>query len=191
MYFIARNNAIYSYIAHTSLRRCYLATLFTVGAFFVIGTYFVYYPLLAHITLLKSEHVALQKKYDEIAQLDKSGQELAIVIEAGKKKIVESAIMPDKRAEECHKRMLFVLDAVAKSGLTLNAYGSCKEKNKEWYIKSSSHFDVAGSMQKIMAFLETIKNSRSMITVSHVAITRLADDAFQMGCDVGVITVNK
>lgn len=191
MYFIARNNAVYNYIAHTSLKRCYLATLFAVGAFFVVGIYFVYYPLLGHIVLLKSELLGLQNKSDEIAQLDKSGQELGAFVESGKKNIADAAVSPDKREEHCHKRMLFVLDTVAQLGLTLNAYGSCKEKDKEWYTKDSAHFDVVGPMQKVMSFLEAIKNSRFMITLSHVTITRAADDNFQMGCDVGLITVKK
>ena len=65
MYFIARNNAIYNYIAHTSLKRCYLAMLFSFSAFVVVGIYGVYYPLLGHIALLQSECMTLQKKSDD------------------------------------------------------------------------------------------------------------------------------
>ena len=87
--------------------------------------------------------------------------------------------------------MLFVLDSIAKAGLTLNVYGSCNTKDKTWYSKDLAHFDVAGSMQKLMTFLETIKNSRSMITISHVSFTRVADDNFQMSFDAGLVVVRK
>ena len=168
-----------------------MATLFMLCAFFVIGTYFVYYPLLAHITLLQSELVMLQKQSDEIAQFDKSGQEIVALVESGKKNIADRAVSSDKREEHCHKRMLFVLDTIAQLGLTLNAYDSCNTKDKEWYTKDSAHFDITGSMPKIMTFLETIKNSHSMITISRVAITRDADDAFKMRFDVGLVNVKK
>ena len=191
MYFIARNNAIYNYIAHTRSRRRWMTTLLAVSAIFFIGIYCIYYPLLADSTLLQSERMTLQKKYDELVSLDKSGKELLTFIESGKKNIADRAVVSDKREEHCHKRMLFVLDAIAKSGLTLNAYGSCKEKDKVWYIKDSAHFDIIGPMQKLMTFLEIIKNSHSMITISQVIITRVADDTFQMGFDVGLITVKK
>jgi hypothetical protein len=191
MYFIARNNAIYNYIAHTSLKRCYAVTLFSLCAFFVVGIYGIYYPLHAHSILLESERMALQKKSDELAQMGKSGQELSALVESGKKNITDRATTADKREEHCHKQMLFVLDTIAKSGLTLIAYGSCKEKDKEWYAKDSAHFDITGSMQKLMTFLETIKNSRSMITISQLNLTRVADDTFQMGFDVGLITIKK
>jgi len=191
MYFIARNNAVYNYIAHTSSRRRWASTLLTVGAIFFVGIYGYYYFLLAHNTLLKSECMALQSKVDDIAQYDKSGKELQVFIESGKKTIADYAIASDKREEHCDKRMLFVLEAIGQSGLTLNAYGSCKEKDKGWYAKDSAHFDVTASMQKLMTFLEAIKNARTMITVSQVTITRIADDTFQMGFNVGLITVKK
>ncbi|HLW72734.1 MAG TPA: hypothetical protein VKR54_01665 [Candidatus Babeliales bacterium] len=191
MYFIARNNAIYNYIAHTNLRRCYSSTLLAVGAFFVIGMYGVYYPLIAHITLLQSERMMLQKKIDESEQLDKSGKELLAAVESGKKNIADYAIASDKHEEHCHKRMLFVLDTIAQSGLTLSAYGACKEKDKVWYTKDSAHFDIVGPMQKLMTFLETMKNSRTMIAISQVTITRNVDDTFQMSFDIGLITVKK
>jgi len=191
MYFIARNNAMYSYIAHTSLKRCYMATFIAVCAFFIIGIYGIYYPLLAHITLLKSESITLQKQFDEIAQLDSSRQEMSVSIDSGKKSIADRAVDSSQREEHCHKRMLFVLDTITQSGLTLNAYDSCKVKDKEWYTKDSAHFDIIGSMPKLMTFLETVKKSRSMITLSHVTITRVADDMFKMSCDVGVITIKK
>jgi len=191
MYFIARNNAIYSYIAHTSLRRCYMVTLMAVCAFFVIGIYGIYYPLLAHIVLLQSESVMLQKQSDEIAQFDKSGQEIVALVDSGKKNIADRAVASDKREEHCHKRMLFVLDAIAQLGLTLNAYDSCNMQDKEWYTKDSAHFDITGSMQKLMTFLETIKNSHFMITVSQLIITRNADDVFKMNFDIGLVTVKK
>ncbi len=191
MYFIPRNNALYNYIAHTSLKRCYAVTLIAVCAFFIVGIYGIYYPLCAHITLLKSERVLLQKKVDDIAQMEKGNKELSTFIETDKKNIADRAIALDKKEEDCHKRMLFIMDTIAQEGLTLSSYGSCKERDKNWYIKDSAYFDVVGPMQKLLSFLDKIKNARHMITISHVIITRLADNSFQMGFDVGLVTVKK
>jgi hypothetical protein len=191
MYFIARNNAIYSYIAHTGLRRCYLATLVAVCAIFVIGIYGIYYPLTSHIILLQSEHAKIQKQCDEMEQCDKTGQELLASIESGKKNIADRAIDSHMKDEHCHKFILSILETVTQLGLTLNAYGSCKEKDKEWYVKDVAHFDISGSMQKLMMFLEAIKKSSSMLTISQVAITHSSDDIFQMSFNVGFITIKK
>ena len=54
-----------------------------------------------------------------------------------------------------------------------------------------AHFDVTGSMEKLMTFLEAIKNSKKMITMSHVIITRLAEDECKMSFDVGFVTIKK
>lgn len=191
MYFIARNNKMYNYIAHTSLKRCYLATLSFLAIFLCVVFYCVYFPLASHTALLQSEQVMLQKKVEEFAQMGKTNKELATFVETGKQKMTDYALSSDKREEDCHKRMLFVMDAITQTGLVLSSYGSCKEKDKEWYTKDSAHFDVAGTMQKLMTLLETIKNSRHMITISQVTLTRVADNSFQMSFDVGLVTVKK
>lgn len=191
MYFIARNNKIYNYIAHTSLQRCYMATLFFVGILLSIIFYCVYSPLVAHITLLQSEQIILQKKVDELAQITKGSRELSNFVETGKKSIADHAVASDKHEEHCHKRMLFIMEAITQNGLTLKAYGSSKEKDKGWYCKDVAHFDVVGSLQKLMALLETIKNSRHMITISHVTLTRVTDNSFHMSFDAGLVTVKK
>jgi hypothetical protein len=191
MYFIARNNKIYNYIAHTSLKRCYLATLFLLSICCIVGVYCVYFPLLAHIALLQTEQVMLQKKVDDLAQTTKGDKGMLSFVETGKKSIADYAVASDKREEHCHKRMLFVMEAITKSGLVLNTYGSCKEQDKDWYTKDSAHFDVVGSLQKLLALLETVKNSRQMITISQVTLSRVADNSFQMSFDVGLVTVKK
>jgi hypothetical protein len=191
MYFIARNNKIYNYIAHTSLQCCYLATLFFVTVFVCVVFYCVYSPLLSHITLLQSEQVMLQKKVDELAQFGKSNKEFTSFIETGKKTIADHAVASDMREEHCHKRMLFVMENITQAGLVLSAYGSCKEKDKYWYTKDSAHFDVVGSLQKLMTFLETVQKSRQMISISHVTLTRVNDNSFQMSFDVGLVVVKK
>lgn len=191
MYFIARNNKFYNYIAHTSVLHRYLATFGMVCAFFIGGMYVMYYPLVAYNAVYAVERIDLQKKYDELMQMNKSGQELTVLIELGKKNIAEHALSDDKRQEHCQKRMEFFLDTIAQLGLKLNTYGSCKEHDKKWYTKDSAHCDFVGSLEKIMTFLETIKNSRKMITVTHATLTRIDDTTFQMSCDLGLITIKK
>jgi hypothetical protein len=191
MYFIARNNKLYNYIAHTSLVRRYMVTFGVVCAFFIGGMYLVYCPLTDYIVRYSAERAQLQSKYDELMQMNKSGQELSALIESNKTTISTHGISADKSQEECHKRMLFVLDTIAQLGLKLNAYDSCKEVDKKWHTKDSAHFDIVGSLEKIMTFLETIKKSRHMITVTQTIITRVDDATFKISCDLGLITVKK
>jgi|SRR4030095_4902956 len=191
MYFIARNNKIYNYIAHTSFTRRYLVTFGVMCVFFIGCFYVLYSPLVDHIITFTAERINLQKKYDDLMQMNKNGNDLSVLIEENKKNISIHALSDDKRHEDCHTKMLFVLDTVAQLGLKLNTYGSCKEKDKKWYIKDSAHFDIVGSLEKIMTFLETIKNSHKMITVSHATITRVDDTVFQISCNLGLITIKK
>lgn len=191
MYFIVRNNKIYSYIAHTSSVRRYGATLGAVCFLYAVGMYLIYSPLVALNRVHATEQIMLQKQYDERRQIDRVLQELSASIELGKKNMSEDAIGADKRQEHCHQRMLFLLNTIAQQGMRLNGYGSCREKDKNWYTKDSARFDIAGTLQQLMTFLETINNAQKLMTISHVTITRGADDLFQMVFDCGLIAIKK
>lgn len=191
MYFIARNNALYNYIAHTSTLRRYVVTFAVMSLFFVGGLYLIYYPLMSSIAVYKAEQIMLQKKYDELMLMKKKSDELLKSIDEHKKNIDTYALSMDKYDDHCHTKMVFILDTIAQLGLKLNSYGSCKEKDKKWYLKNVAHFEIVGPLEKIMSFLEIVKNSCNMITISHATMT-IADDAFcQMSCDVGLVAVKK
>ncbi len=191
MYFIARNNKIYNYIAHTSTLRRYMVTIIGIVLFFAGGLYFIYYPLMSIIAVYKAERIMLQKKYDELILIKKKSDELLLSIDEHKKNIDTYALPTDKYDDNCYTKMVFVLDTIAQLGLKLNSYGSCKEKDKKWYIKNVAHFEIIGSVEKIMSFLEIIKDSRNMITISHATMTVIDDTTCQMSCDIGLIMVKK
>jgi Tfp pilus assembly protein PilO len=190
MYFIPRNNAIYNYIAHTDTKRRYCATLFVVFGAIGIGVYGVYMPLESHIALYKAEKMQLQKQHEEIAIAEKNNKNVSDLIDAHKKNLRGYEVAQDQRIEHCNARMQFIFDTIAQLGLTLNAYGSCKEKDKTWYVKDSSHCQITGTLEKLISFLKAIKDAQQMITLSHVSITRVKENIFQLSCDIGVISVN-
>ena len=191
MYFIPRNNAIYNYIAHTNMQRRYIATLFVFALATATIFYGVYKPLESHLLLYKSELERLQQQSVEASLTDKNNKETTALIEATKQSIGEHVVEENKREEYCSQQMQFVFDAIAKQGLSLSAYGPCKEKDKKWYIKDSAHCQIVGSLEKVVSFLKVIKESEKMIRLSHLAITRVKDNEFQLSCDVGIITVKK
>lgn len=191
MYFIPRNNAFYNYIAHTDTKRRYIATLFLLVIFVVIGFYVLYKPLGGHISMYKMERARLQKQYEESVDLEKSNKDLLTIIHSNKKNIDEYAVADDVRHEVCSQRMQFVFDTVAQAGLTLTGYGSCKEKDKKWYVKDSAQCQMTGPLEKIISFLKAIKDSGQIIALSHLMISKIKDNMFQLSCDVGIVTVKK
>lgn len=191
MYFIPRNNAIYNYIAHTDIKRRYSATLFVFAIAVTICFYGAYRPLIAHINLYKIERARLQKQCQESRDLEKSNKELFTIIETNKKNINEYVVSDDVRHAVCSQRMQFVFDTAVQAGLVLTGYVSSSEKDKKWYVKNSAHCQMTGSLEKLIAFLKVIKDSGQIITLSHLVITRVKDNLFQLSCDVGIITVKK
>jgi Tfp pilus assembly protein PilO len=189
MYFIPRNNIVYNYIAHTDAKRRYIATLFVFIAMIAAGFYGVYMPLKGHIVLSNAEKIGLQKQYEEVGGLENKSKELSLMIDTYKKNISVHAVAAAQKEEYCSGRMQYVFDTIKQSRLTLNSYGPCKEKDKKWYIKDSAPCQMTGAMEAILLFLKTIKESGYLITLSHLTVTRVKDNVFQLSCDVGIISV--
>lgn len=191
MYFISRNNAFYNYIAHTNTKRRYLATLLVLVVIGLIGFYGIYMPLTSHIMIYKTQLAHLQKQQHESDELRVNNKELLERIDTNKKNISGHIVADDVKENYCSERMQFVFDTIVKAGLALNSYGSCKAKDKAWYLKDSAHLQAVGSMEQILSFLKTIKYSNQLITLSHLAITRVKENVLQLSCDVAIVVVKK
>jgi len=95
-----------------------------------------------------------------------------------------------KSSDEFFKQqLLFVLDSARHAGLTIHSYGSQKEKNAQWYKKELAHFDLSGSREQIMAFLEKVKNSEKMISVSRWSLVHVSGTSYALNCDMGFVFV--
>lgn len=189
MYFISRNNAVYHYIAHTNTMRRYIATLFFIITFGITSFYGIYIPLKAHITVSMLERARLQKQYEEIERMRESNKELLVLVDTSKKNINVYLVADDQREQECSKRMQFVFDTISKLGLNLDSYNACSMKDKKWYAKEGAHIQVSGTLEKITSFFKAIKDSENMVSLSHIVISRLKDNIFQLSCDAGIVFV--
>src|SRR5438477_9866281 len=190
MYFIPRNNKIYNYIAHTSVRNRYLCTGFFVASMTFVSLYFMQRFITVYSVLYSQELAILQKKYQEQERLERKNHQLVVVIDETKQDFQKN-ITTMQAQEYFKKQLLFVLDIIKNAGLQLHSYGVQKEKNKNWYKKEIAHFDITGSYQQIVHFLENLKNSQKMIVVSQWSLVRVEKDIFHLRCDVEFVLINQ
>lgn len=184
MYFIARNNKIYSYIASIKpLWRYFFTGIVFVGTM-AIALYCFYYPLQLYSILLAQERDQLQKKYVECGQIEKLNKQFEQLIELAEKTIHNYAMLNDT-----YKGGLsFVIDATQKCGLILQSYNMAKEEDKDWYIKEMVHVTVEGTFDQCMRFIDYTKKSEHLISVFHVSID-CSMSMCKMHCDIARLAV--
>jgi Tfp pilus assembly protein PilO len=188
MYFIARNNKLYNYIAHTKpVRRYIFSVLLFAGLIF--GYWFVsLYIIDGCGVVMTKEYGVLQQKYKEMQQADKKNSTLAATVTALKTDIMQF-IVQEKADDYFKKQLFFVLDSAQKMGLKINSYGVQKEKNGAWYKKEIAHLDVLGTLHNIMQFLESLRNSKKMVTIGNWTISAVDEKTFQMHGDIGLVMI--
>jgi|SRR5581483_1031730 len=187
MYFIPRNNKVYHYIAHMNKKNRYMyAGFFVVCTFFLIS-YFLQRLINVYHDLYAQELISLRKQYKDNTRIADKNKQLMNEIQKVKTEIQHHMIVDGSLYIK--QQLLFVLEAIKKISLQLNAYGIQKEKNGEWYIKERAHFDVTGSFTQLMAFFELLKKSERMIVVSQWSLAKVNENVFHMQCDIEFIVI--
>lgn len=187
MYFISRNNKFYQYIAHTKTIHRYLFTAITVSVF-VVSSYFLQQIIDTYDVLYAHELKKLRNTYTEIKKIEQSNDQLLLVLTNAKKDT--KAVDVQKDSSEFFKdQLLFVLESARQSGLAIESYGTHKEKNAQWYTKEIAHADFSGSLEQVMTFLDTIKNSKKMISISRWSLSRGSNNFYTLNCDIGFVRV--
>jgi hypothetical protein len=132
----------------------------------------------------------LQKKYAELAQLDKSIKEFGILIDS-KKNIIQTHSTSFNVEQNYQEQLTFILEIIAQLGLSLDSYSFSKEKDKKWHIKNLANFEISGDRQSLMMFLESIKKCQKMITVPYVTLNHKADNLFHMNVEINLVKMKK
>jgi hypothetical protein len=185
MYFISRNNALYQYIAHTKQIHRYLFTGVTV-CLFVVGSYFLQQLIDAQDNVYAQELRSLRNSHTESKKIGQSNDQLLLTLDNAKKD--NKAVDVQKNSHEFFKdQLLFVLESARQSGLTIQSYSVHKEKNAQWYIKEMAHADFLGSLEQIMMFLDSIKNSKKMISISRWSLSYTSETLYALNCDIGFV----
>ena len=192
MYFIPRNNAIYNYIAHTDSRRRSLATLFALVCLILFFYCGLYIPLINRIAAYQAELVRLRADYAMMKQINKDELKIAEQIVLAKKNIEQYAVSESIREDQYNKCVQSILNTIKKNGITLHSYGSCKQKDKQWYVSDMAHYQLMGSLDKLLSFLHTIiQNEHYLMSISQVSLQQIKNDTFQLNCDIGLLSVKK
>lgn len=187
MYFISRNNKFYQYVAYSKRVYRYLFIVVFVSVF-IVGSYFLQHIIDMHEMLYAQELKSLRVMYAESKKMGISNDQLSIALDNAKKN--SKAVDSQKDSHEFFKdQLLFVLESARQSGFTIESYGVHKEKNVQWYTKETAHADFSGSLEHILTFLDTIKNSKKMISISRWSLVHTRDVLYAFNCDIGFVRI--
>jgi hypothetical protein len=148
----------------------------------------IYNPLQASINGIEHELNSLHAEYKKALEIKQIQTQLEDTVES-LKKCAQSCKTYTNCAECIQSHMHFLLNAVQKNDLLLNAYVIDKEQDKKWYVRTKAHLEVTGSLLHIEQLLKTIKSSKTMMQCSHFTLSRLHNDQFAMGCQVSMIVL--
>jgi hypothetical protein len=138
--------------------------------------------------LYAQQYGALEQKYKVLKQLEKKNNKLTELINETKKELLNS-VASESVDSFFKQQLLFLLTTAQSVGLKISSYGVQKEKDGKWYTKEVAHFSVSGSLKHIIHFLELLKNSQKMVSVSQWSLSLVNDTTFQMHCDLGSVFV--
>ena len=183
MYFISKTSKIYHFFAHISPVRRYLYTALVLLGCIVGWIVIVYYPCLSYEAVYEKHYNIMQKTYaDGIERA--SLYEREVTTNDALKNEMQSFISELDYHEYCKEQSLWIMNVIKNNGLILVSYTVSKETEEKWYKKERVHYVIEGLFNNILSFIDTIKKSQKMITLSHCMITRLNDSRYQLSLEM-------
>ena len=181
MYFIARTNKLYHFLAHVSVRRRYLYTSLLIIFISAVWFFLLYYPLMVYEQFYEQERIALQKKHEKEHALHAQIKSNISVNDDLKKNIQTFRV---EEEDYFKAQTLWFMEIVQQQGLNLTSYVMKKEVDKKWYKKEQAHVVTIGTFNQILSFFEMIKNSQKMIIISHLLLDVAENSLFQVNFDI-------
>ncbi len=117
-------------------------------------------------------------------QLERSVQEL--------QHSLQSHINIDASVEDATQQsMFFVVEQVRKHNLLLNGFTLGDKNEVGLQVKTTADMDFTGSLEQVMAFLDTLATTDYLIDVNHLQLARISQDECNVRCVLDFTTLKK
>ena len=163
MFFIPRNNILFSLMIKFSPLQRYIFT-FLLGALLIFIGIVIHKKINSHIKSYSKKICHLNK---EILFLSK---DKPISLDSMEKKL------HSLNKGDLQSQLSFILKLVTKIGLVLNSYIPNLSTDKDWYVKNKVLLDINGNFSKILLFFEELKLSKKLIQCRKIKLSRVKDD---------------
>ncbi len=189
MYFLPRNNKLYSFLVHLNVSYRYALTLLICLTGIAIWFFAIHTPISSSFDKISRETKQLQNQQILFDQASKSYASLASSVEKLKNEFKKYA--PHKTNEQyVHDALLFLIDQAAQCNITMNSCTIDNEQDRKWYIENSVSIAVTGEFEKIIKYLEAVSVSSHLIALKQFNINHASDKVFSFKGALQILTIN-
>lgn len=188
MYFLPRNNALYSRIVY--IKPAYRYALTSVVILVIGGAWFfmVHGLLLEHNVHMKAEIKRLHEQERMIKQstIDITRLEQSIAQTQTK---LSSYTHKKNSYDVLQSAMMFLVNQAGLCGIAMQSCNVVEQKDETWYTRSTVSLDVQGNFEQLLKFVQSMAASDFILSVHHADISYAASNNFNLRCGLDLIVV--
>jgi len=188
MYFLPQSNRFIAWIVTVKPLYLYLLSLSTAIVAVALWFFLAYAPLVA---LVEQQHRQLKQSQDQSAKmnaLEKSYQELLIAVQQ-KQVTLDQYRNADKNSRDLQAGMLSLMHMAHQASIKVAGFSADNYEDKDWYAKQGLHLDMNASYAKILNFFQSCVQSKHMVSIKTLAMTRVSPDQFSIKINADFMTV--
>lgn len=189
MYFLPRNNKVYSFLVHLNASYRYALTLGICLVGIALWFLAIHTPISNSYFKINQEAKSLHNQQMLFEQASKGYATLANSVEKLKNEIKQYS--PHKTNEQyVHDALLFLIDQSARCNIVMNNCTIDSEQDKKWYIENSVSISITGEFEKILKFLDVVSSSSHLIALKQFNINHSSDRTFSFKGTLHILTIN-
>lgn len=187
MYFIPQRFAWYRSVAQIRPLHRYVATMVIVVMICAAWWYSVYTWLDAKIMRDQAHIAQLTQQVTQLAHAERTCSTLSCSLGELRKQLEPYSAKCS--GEYCQNQLITLIDEAQKSNLNLTAYSPQKEVKKSWCTCNEVQIGLSGSLDGLVKFFKTIKQSKAMIQCDQVTCSRIDGATFNATCAMRFIAI--
>ena len=180
MYFLPRDNKIYSFLVRRSQLYRYSLTILVVGLFICGWFFLLYLPSVTVLERYQAEVRQAKSKQSMIEQAALDHTQLSQRVSDMESFINHYATQSPATVFQSH--IFFVVQQAAELGLTLSGASLEASHENEWYTKNGVSFELTGTIPQLIAWFDRIKNSKNMIRWNKLLLRKSDGNDFFCSC---------
>lgn len=187
MYFLPRNNKIYSALVTVKPAHRYyvsLAILMLITALWIVC---FYYPVEALIERKRNEIKQIHDRNSLCMQAKTGCVVLQESVAAMQSKIATYAKVASR--DVCQEAMFYVMQKAHQMRVALNSCALDEQHNQGWYTEQKAHLALSGDFPHIMQFLDSLTASDFLMAFDDFSLSRSAENSWSLKGTLKIIAL--
>lgn len=174
-----RTYGFYNRLLNIRVSYLYCATIASIALCTAGWWYFLYKPVVANSNAMQQQLNQMYAQIDELRKSERTLLGISKSIDALKQNVQKNS-EPKNRKQYAQQNLSSIAEFATNAGVTIASCRVCAQRDESWCCVNDIAGDFKGSFEQMIAFFDSLKNTKQLIDVSKCELVRVDAITFSL-----------